>query len=204
MIICDGWTEYVKQILNFAGHGYEYYCPISIPANKEHKVNIIDRKIVTKYPMVEWGKDRRYKAKKTGWANYAYLRWHLSGILLHTNGLEAHIEDPDTFSRLSEVPYVVKIGTLVDIKIGSARTGKKYTAYLTKESFRNIKALLRENIEHRRLDAFKEYYDNLETLPAFSGILAQMEELYRFSMSEIKRTKGKNIQVRRLVLRKVY
>ncbi len=204
MIICNGWTEYVKLILNHAGHGYEYLCPISIPAKKENKVNIIDRKIVTKYPMVEWGKDRRYKAKKTGWANYAYLRWSLSGILLHTHGLEAHIDDPDAFSHLSEVPYVVKIGTLVDIKIGNARSGKKYTAFLTKESFRDIKARLRDDLEHRRLDAFEKTYYNLETLPAFSGILAQIEDIYRFLRKEIKRAKGKNIQVRRLVLRKVY
>jgi len=204
MVICDDWTEYVKQILNFAGHGYEYYFSVQIPATKEEKIKRIDTKMIKEYPMVEWGKDRRYRAKKAGMANYAYIRWHLSGILLHTDGREGETSDPDTFFHLTARPYVVRIGSWVDIKIGKAKAGKRYTAYLTKESFRNIKALLREDIEHRRFDVLEKNYYRLEALPAFSGILAQMDDLYQFLRSDIKRMRVRNIQLRRLSLREVY
>lgn len=190
MVIGD-WTEYVRQILNHAGHGYECYCPIEIPEKKRDRLDQIDRKILGKYPMCEWDKDRRYRAKKAGMANFVYIRWNLSGILMHTPGKLVEIEDPDRFFSLRERPYVFQVGSWVSIKIGPARKGKKFTAYLTKQSYRSIKALLRENIEKRRFDEFRKYYERLEDLPAFSGIVAQVHELYRFCRGELSRVKAK-------------
>ncbi|GEM_PF-1470947 len=202
-MVLDDWTEYIKQILNFAGHGYEYYCPVNIPTNKRDKAIQVDNKILEKYPSCKWNKDQRYKAKKANKANYAYIRWDLYGIILHTLGQELECNDPDRFYHLREKPYVIPVGEWLEIKISKARTGKKYTAYMSKASYRNIKALLCEYIEHRQWDAFIKHYYRLENLPAFSGILVQMDELYRFCRAEIKRYKAK-VELRKLTLKKVF
>lgn len=202
-MILDDWTQFVRQILNHAGHGYEYFCPISIPAKKSDRLEKIDRKITEKYPMCEWNKDQRYRAKKAGMASFVYLRWNLSGVLMHTSGNMPEIEDPDTWYHLGETPYQFSVGSWIEIKIAKARSGKKYTAYLTKGSYRNIKAVLRENIDHRRFDEFEKYYYRLEALPAFSGIVSQMGELYRFFRAEIKK-KRVSMDLRPLVLRRIY
>lgn len=203
MVLLSNWTEYIRQVLNFAGHGYEYYCPIVIPAKKEGKLIQIDKKIIDKYPMCEWGKDQRYRAKKANKANYVYLRWRFNSIIMHTSGQEYVPEDPDRFYYMAQVPYNVSIGNWVEIKVSKAKTGKKYTAYLSKNSYRNIKALLKENIEHKQWDTFEKHYYRLQGLPAFSGILGQMGELYRFCYAELKKSKSK-ITLKRLTLKEVF
>jgi len=149
------------------------------------------------------GKDARYRAKKAGKANYAYIRHGLNALILCTKGEEIILDNPDRFYDIRSRPYSFTIGSWVSIRIGLARTGKKFTAYLTKEAYRNIKAVLRENIEHRRFDVFDKHYYRLESLPAFSGILSQMGELYRFCRDEIKKTKQSH-KIRRLNLKRLY
>lgn len=202
-MVLDNWIEYARQILNFAGHGYEYYCPIVIPVKKSNRVEQIDTKILTKYPLCQYGKDKRYKAKKAGMSNYVYLRWGLTGIIMHTPGQEYIVQDPDKFYQISKTPYTFKVGDWISIKIYKAKTGKKYTAYLIKESYRNIKALLRENIEHHRWDIFEKHYNRLSSLPAFSGILTQVDELYRFCKTELKKHKSP-ISISKLTLQRVF
>jgi len=202
-MVVNNWVGYIKQILNFTWHGYEYICPIFIPARKSNRLGQIDKKILGKYPACEWDKDKKYKAKKSGMANYVYLRWELCGVILHTSGRVTELEDSDTFYHLSERPYKFSVGSWISIKIGKARTGKKYTAYLTKESYRSIKAVLRENIKHQRWDEFQKYYSRLENLPAFSGILSQIDELYRLFRNELKQYETK-VAINKLKLKKVY
>lgn len=201
-MVLDNWVEYARQILNFAGHGYEHYCPIIIPIKKSDKVEQIDKKILAKYPLCQYTKDQRYRAKKLFLANYIYLRWGCNAIIMHSTGQNHIVQDPDKFYNLSETPYMFKVGDWVSIKIYRAKTGKKYTAYLTKQSYRDIKALLRENIEHKQWDIFEKHYNRLSSLPAFSGILTQMNELYRFCKVELK-TKAP-ISIKKLSLKKVY
>ncbi|MDW8003031.1 MAG: hypothetical protein RMJ39_10310 [Deltaproteobacteria bacterium] len=202
MIVCQDWIEYVRQILNHACHGYEYYCPVVIPEKKRDRIPAIDRKLLGKYPMCEWNKDQRYRAKKQGRSNYVYIRWDLSGILMHTPGIEP-VGVSDRFFVLSEKPYQFRVGSWIEIKIGPARTGKRFTAYLTKQSFRSIKALLIENIEKGRFEEFEKYYYRLENLPAFSGILTQISELYRSLKAAIRKAglTNRGRTLRRLKLR---
>lgn len=201
-MICDKWTEFTKQILNHAGHGYEFYCPVVIPAKKADRAKKIDAKISNKYN-VDVSKDVRYRRKKHGFANYVYLRYGLQAVILKSKGQEIEVQDRDKFYALKEKPYEIKIGEWVNIKIGPARTGKKYTAYLTKSTYRIIKTVLRENIEHRRFDELDKYYNRLQELPAYSGILAQTGELCRFCRSELLRHKLKH-KLQRPALKPVY
>ncbi len=201
-MVAKDWIEYVKQALNHMGHGYEFYCPISIPGSKESRASEIDDKLIRKYH-ADMGKDARYRAKKAGRANYAYIRWGSYAVILRTKGIELSLQDPDRFYDIRNKPYIFKVGSWISVKIGPARIGKKFTAYLCKDSYRNIKAIMRENIEHRRMDVFDQYYYRLESLPAFSGILSQMGELYRFCRAEIKKTNQKH-NIKRLNLRRLY
>ena len=184
-------------------HGYEFYCPILIPEKKADRAERVDKKILDKYPMLLWGKDQKYRAKKAGKANFAYVRWGRCAVILHTKGLVPEVQDPDRFYHVRENPYTFPVGSWIEVKISPSKTGKRYTAYLTKQSYRNLKALLRENIEHRRLEVFEKYYKRLEGLPAFSGILGQMRELYRFCRSEIRKV-DRQYRLKPLSLKKVY
>lgn len=206
MIVSD-WMQFVRQILNYAGHGYVYYSYTKIPVEKENKIKQIEKKIISKYPMCEWDKDKRYRAKKNGKANYAYIRWGLHFVMLRTEGQECIPEDPERFKSFSDEPLVFDVGEWIKIKISKAKTGKKYTAYLAKSSYRSIKALLQENIEHKQKDVFFKNYNKLQELPAFSGILEQMEKLRLFCRNKWKKYKSKKekrIVIDKLVLKKVY
>ncbi len=201
-MVTEDWIDFTKQTLNYMSHGYELYCPISIPEAKAFRASEIDDKLIRKYH-TDMGKDARYRAKKAGRANYAYIRWGSHAVILRTKGIELSLQDPDRFYDIRTKPYIFTVGSWISVKIGPARIGKKFTAYLCKDSYRNIKAIMRENIGHRRMDVFDQYYYRLESLPAFSGILSQMGELYRFCREEIKKTKLKH-NIRRLNLRRLY
>jgi len=202
-MICNDWIVYVQQILNNAGHGYVSYCPIVIPTEKKDKAVAIDAKLNEKY-ITNISKDVRYRRKKKGLANCIYIRWDIHAVILRSSG-EWLNEDPgDRFYSFHHVPYVFPAGNWIYVKVGPAKTGKKFTAYLNKESYRNIKEVLRENIEHRRLDVLDKYYGRLAGLPAYSGILSQMGELRRFCMGELRRHGINGYRPARLTLRNVF
>ncbi len=202
-MVTDDWKEFVKLMLNHAGHGYFEYCAFVIPERKIAKAESIDKKIFSKYPEAGYNKDQRYRRKKAGQANFAYLRWHNVGVILRTEGEVKEKPDPEQFFRLDSVPLIFAVGSMVEIKVAKAKAGRNYTAFLSKKSFRTIKGILRDNIHHRRLEVAEKYWDRLCGFPAFSGVLGQMGELTKWVKLECKLTGAKKWTGRRLVLQRL-
>ncbi|MBV6425128.1 MAG: hypothetical protein NAOJABEB_02942 [Steroidobacteraceae bacterium] len=202
-MICDDWVTYVRQILNRGGHGYVLVCPLAVPSKKRNKIREIDAKLQKKYN-TEISKDARYRRKKAGLANCAYIRWDLYAVVMMTAGDLPERDEGDRFFNLVDRPYTFRVGDMIEIKIGPARSGKKFTAYLSKQSYREIKAVLRDHAEHRRIEQVIKYYERLQGLPAFSGIITQVAELRRFLVSELRRHNVKGYRPSRLALRNVY
>lgn len=200
-MVNDDWKEFTKLVLNHAGHGYVEYCSFVIPTKKMSKVESIDRKILCKYPEIAFSKDQRYRRKKARQANFIYLRWQNIGIMLRTEGEVATRQDPEKFERLDLVPLTFAVGSMLEIKVGKAKAGRNYTAFLSKKCFRTIKGILRENVRHRRLAVAENYWQRLSKLPAFSGILGQTRELTKWIRKECKLAGLKKWSGGRLVLR---
>lgn len=199
-MVTDDWKDFVKLLLNHAGHGYVEYSSFVIPDKKITKAEAIDRKILNKYPEAGHNKDQRYRNKRAGKANFAYLRWQNVGVILCTEGDVKERPDPDQFVRLDSAPLIFAVGSTVEIKIAKAKAGRKYTAFLSKQSFRTIKGILRDNIRHHRIEVAVKYWDRLRGLPAFSGILEQTRELARWIRLECKLAGRKKWTGGRLVL----
>jgi len=200
-MVVDDWKEFIQLALNFAGHGYLEYSSFIIPEQKVEKAQRIDMKIQAKFPETGYDKDRRYRNKKAGQANLSYLRWRNIGLILRTEGEVNGRFDEEKFVRFDEEPFVFAVGSMIEIKIAKARAGRKYTAYLSKQSFRAIKAILRDNLRHRRRDVAEAYWERLKGLPAFSGILGQMRELTVWIKIETKLAGLKKWTGNHLVLR---
>ncbi|PKN19274.1 MAG: hypothetical protein CVU71_07125 [Deltaproteobacteria bacterium HGW-Deltaproteobacteria-6] len=197
----SNWIEFTTLILNFSGHGYFEYSSFKIPEKKMKKAEQIDELIIKKYPEVKYNKDKRYRCKKAGLANFTYIRWNNVGVILRTAGNVQARHDADKFINLCEVPLTFTVGSMIEIKIAKGKAGRKFTAFLSKQSFREIKAILRENIRHHRMDIAKMYWDHLGSLPAFGGILGQIMELFKWLKVETKVAGVKKWIWCRLVLR---
>jgi len=200
-MVTDSWKEFAKLLLNHAAHGYVEYASFVIPDKKMSKAEAIDRKILCKYPEIGYSKDQRYRRKKAGQANFIYLRWQKIGIMLRTEGDVAARQDPEQFERLDSAPLTFAVGSMLEIKVGKAKAGRNYTAFLSKQCFRTIKGILRENVRHRRLAVAENYWERLCGLPAFGGILEQTRELTKWIKKECKLAGLKKWSGRRLVLR---
>lgn len=200
-MVTDSWKGFTKLVLNHAGHGYVEYSAFMIPDKKMVKAECIDRKILQKYQEAGYNKDQRYRHKKAGQANMAYLRWHNIGVLMRTEGEFKERPDADKFLRLDAEPLIFAVGTMIEIKIAKAKAGRNYTAFISKKSYREIKALLRDHIRHRRPAVAEEYWNRLRGLPAFSGILEQTRELTKWIKKECKLAGLKKWSGGRLVLR---
>lgn len=201
IMVTDSWKDFVKLMLNHAGHGYVKYSFFMIPNKKIAKAECIDRKILQKYQEAGYNKDQRYRHKKAGQANFAYLRWQHVGVVLCTEGEVKERPDADKFVRLDAEPLIFALGAMIEIKIAKAKAGKNYTVFLSKKSYREIKAVLRENLRHHRTAVAEEYWDRLRGLPAFSGILEQTRELTKWIRKECKLAGLKKWSGDRLVLR---
>ncbi len=200
-MVTDDWKDFVKLVLNHAAHGYSEYSAFMIPDKKITKAESIDRKILNKYPEAGQNKDQRYRSKRAGKANFAYLRWQHVGVVLCTEGEVKERPDADKFVRLAAEPLIFAVGTMIEIKIARARAGRNYTAFVSKKSYREIKAVLRDHIRHRRPAVAEEYWNRLRGLPAFSGILEQTRQLTKWIKLECKLAGLKKWSGGRLVLR---
>ncbi len=203
-MVIDDWIKFVNEILNHAGHGYVEYFSFVIPDKKMSKVETIDRKFSFKYPETGYSKDQRYRQKKKKQANFKYLRWQKIGVIMRTEGEVKDRPDADKFFRLDAEPLTLSVGTMIEIKIAKAKAGRNYTAFLSKKSYREIKAVLRDNIRHHRSAVAEEYWDRLRGLPAFSGILEQISELRKWVRTECKKAGMKKWKAGHLVLRPIW
>jgi len=170
------WIPFVERIIRFASHGYHWYARVDIPQKKASVATKIDSKIMEKFPETTLSKDQRYRRKKAGYANYVYLRYNRWGLLLKSRG-KSSPRDDENWSHFAKTPYEFPVGEYLELKIGPG--GKsKYTCYLTRRSYRAIKTLLRELFEDQRWEQLERQWHALSLLPAYSGMISQVNQLY--------------------------
>jgi len=172
------WVKFLKDIVNLASHGYKYYCRADIPEEKAHKVESVFKKLSERY-QCGLSKDQKYRRKKKGLANYEIKRWERHIIVMRTEGKEL---DPcgDIWFSLEKKPYDLSVGPHLRLYVGKAPTGRKFTVYLARNTYRWLREILREDIIYDRDSEFKKHLSWISDLPAFSGICHQMKELRKY------------------------
>lgn len=187
LIRTKNWTDYVRQIVICASHGYQEFFQVVLPEAKANRSEHVIRRLLATYPEVELDYNRRYRRKKRGEANMALVWWDHRGCVLRTQGAWTARPNEDVLVHIDAVPLLVPVGERITIRIGKARAGHKYTAYLARPSYRWIRGMLQENLSHRRTAAVAEEWERAMKLPGFAGIYAQMRDLHTFLRSEERR-----------------
>ncbi len=188
-MVIEQWEAYVQQVERLFSHGYFYFCSIKYPKDKIGKWPAIDQKLIVKY-MADQDKDRRYRNKQKGLANYMLVRHEHQCLLLKTDGIEKDVPDPDYWQDVRCEPYYFQYGTIM-LKI--RRVNGKVDMRLEKRCCRNIKGNLDEIIARKPFprDYVVRTFDMLNGLPCSAGIIAQKIMLQKYIIAEAKRNQGR-------------
>jgi len=188
-MVIEQWQAYIQQVVNLFSHGYFYFCSIEYPKDKTGKWPRIDQKLIAKYDANQ-DKDRKYRNRQKGLANYMLVRHEHQCLLLRTDGSEKDVPDPDHWQDVRCEPYYFQYGTIM-LKI--RRTNDKTDVRLEKKCYRNIKGNLAQIIARKPFpkDYVVRTFDLLNGLPCSSGIIAQKIMLQKYIIAEAKRNQGR-------------
>ena len=89
-MVIEQWQSYLQEVTNLFSHGYFYFCPVKYPQDKINKWPRIDQKLIAKYSANQ-DKDRKYRNKQKGLANYMLVRHADQCLLLRTEGREIEV-----------------------------------------------------------------------------------------------------------------
>lgn len=189
--LCGSWQGFIQQIVYQVGRGYRWYCLTHLPEHKIDNWPKIDQKLIKKYDCAK-SKFQRYRAKNKGAASYMYIRWQHIAVILRTAG-EVRPED-DTFYDIEKKELSLQITPLVGFKLHHKRHNHSVTAvYLTKDTFRGLKAVLEETANKEHLakpilaKVLLKEWDKINGFPAYGGILEQKAELLRHVLNMCRR-----------------
>lgn len=188
-MVIEQWQAFVQQVVNLFAHGYFYFCGVTYPRDKAGKWPIIDQKLMAKYGANQ-DKDRRYRKKHRGLANYMLLRHEHQCLILRTEGKQIDVVDPDNWQDVRCEPYYFRYGTIM-LKI--RRVNGKVDMRLEKRCYRNIKGNFAEIIARKPFpkDYVVRTFHILNGLPCSSGIIAQKIMLQKYVIAEAKRNQGR-------------
>ena len=188
-MVIEQWQAYVQQVVNLFSHGYFYFCNVSYPREKAGKWRFIDQKLIAKYD-TEQDKDRKYRNRKKGLANYMLVRHEHQCLLLRTEGKEKDVPDPDHWQDVRCEPYYFRYGTIM-LKIRNVNG--KVDVRLEKRCYRDIKGTLAELIARKPfpMDYVVRTFHLLNGFPSYSGIIAQKIMLQKYVIAEAKRHHGR-------------
>jgi len=194
------WIRFLKDIINLASHGYRYYCRVDIPERKAHKVESVFKKLSQRY---ECGlsKDQKYRRKRQGLANYEIKQWSRYIIVLRTEGQELP-RCGDIWHCFEEKPYDLFVGPQLHLYVGKAKTGRKFTAYLARDTYRWLREILREDIMYNRDNELKKHLSWITNLPAFSGICHQIQQLQDY-LNGFAKSKRFKLRIPQLQLKSI-
>jgi hypothetical protein len=196
--LVSSWKNYVYLIVTNVAKGYWYYSQFQYPLKKKDKWIKIDEKIIKKYKIL--GKDERYRRKKKGLSNYLFFRYQEQCVLLRTEGKILDCDDEPWSKLQGSNSIVVKINS---IELEIKNINNKFSCKLSKRTFREIKAQIREQLEKKKLDYAVQIFNRLNGFPNYSFLLAQKKELKKFFIREAQKHMG-NVKVKdKLLIKKV-
>lgn len=174
--------ELIKQIVREVGMGYYFMHVTYLPAKKKNKWVKIDEKMMQKYD-VRKTKWQRYRRKERGLANFLYRRWEHVMVILHTLGdIPSGITYDDQFQDVRKKQVDIWVSDLVGYRI--IFENGKVTAVLHPQTYRGIKAVLRDVARTKDTGKMVKEFDKLNGFPSLRGILRQKQQLMKYLLKQ--------------------
>jgi len=202
----DSWQGLLQQMVNYVSQGYTKYCAVEYPEHKREKFPAIDRKLIEKY-RADSSKDQRSRLKKKGIANFVFLRWDRYAWILQSPGrIRDDILYDDILRSLPERPLEVRVSPEMSLLVGRYGKGGGISVKMTPETYREIKAGLREVAATGDRGRCIREFDRLNGLPSWHGIIEQKVKLadYLVKQARSHQVKLSKKDLRIYTRRKVY
>ena len=181
--LCSSWKNFLYVLATNISQGYYFYSKFEYPETKKDKWFQIDTKLKRKLP-VSISKDQRYRKKKKGEANYRFFRFENQAVFLKTKGTPVPQDDEKWAEIAGKTKLPVQIGTLI---FEIFKNEEKFSVKLARESFRDVKAEIRELLAKKQLNYALKKLNNLNGLPNYRGIQQQKKEIIKFFKIEAKK-----------------
>ena len=176
------WKNYIYVILLNVSKGYWYYSQFRYPERKKEKWLLIDKKIIEKY-QTNITKDQRYRRKKKNLANYRFFRWENQCILLRTEGTQIR-EDDEKWKKLEGKEKILIIVGNTEFEIKNIN--KKFSVKLSKNTFKEIKAEIRNKLEKKLVNQALFEIEKISNLPNYQFLKKQKQELVKYFIEQYK------------------
>lgn len=188
-MVIEQWQSYIQEVVNLFCHGYFYFCPVKYSRDKVKKWSSTDEKLIAKYSANQ-DKDRKYRNKQKGLANYMLVRYADQCLLLKTDGREIEVADPDHWLDIRTEPYYFRIGSII-LKIRSAN--KRTDVRLEKKCYRDIKGNLAFLAAQKPFpkELLVRTFNLLNGLPSYAGIIKQKIAIRKYVIAEARRHHGR-------------
>lgn len=193
---CQSWQGLLQQLVQLPGKGYHFYRMQQLPEQKKDSWRDIDNKLILKF-RAGLSKFQRARQKVKKIANYKYLRWNGTIIIMHTLGTVPESLRCEEFRLVKKEPIPIKVSDNIAMLVYFDEETCKFSARLSNESYRGFKAVL-DNACKLNRERVKVEFGKLNGLPAWHGIISQKKALARYAIQEARRH---NIQICRADLR---
>lgn len=195
--LVDDWQGFIQQIVYLLSRGYTEFCSVEYPVKKENKFIEIDEKLIKKY-RANRNKDQLRYNKQKGNANFKFLRYKNTAIIMKTKGrVEEKINCDDVFYNISKKDIVIKVTDLTSFKIKIGEKGT-ITVFMTEDFFRYTKATCLDLLDARKIKECVTEFNKLNGLPAWQGINEQRGKIKK---AILRYTKKSGIKLDPAVLR---
>jgi hypothetical protein len=181
--LCQSWQGFLQQLIINANLGYHWYFSYEFKARKHERWHRTDKKLIELYE-ADRSKDKRYHYKKAGKTNFTYLRFDRIFIMQATNVIEDYKHGYDLKTR----PFIYSPTPdgILELKISPNVEGK-FTLWLSRDCYRNIKATIYEYLARRQPEKAIYTFNALNGVPCYSGINEQKTQMLREILKEAKR-----------------
>jgi hypothetical protein len=181
--LCQSWQGFLQQLIINANLGYHWYFSYQLKARKHERWHRTDKKLVDLYE-ADRSKDKRYHYKKAGKTNFTYLRFDRIFIMQATNAIEDYKHGYDLKTR--PFTYSPTPDGILELKVSPNSDGK-FTLWLSRDCYRNIKATIYEYLARRQPEKAIYTFNALNGVPCYSGINEQKAQMLREILKEARR-----------------
>jgi len=182
--LAGSWQGFIQQIVYLIGRGYLFYHVTELPERKRDKWQCIDRKLIGKY-QTEKSKFQRCRTKEKRIANFFYLRYESTAVIMYTHGFTDHVVCDDKFSDICEKPMTLKVSDNISLVVYV--NDEVCSVRFTKETYRGFKVVMADVVKTKNKREIIREFNLINGIPAFSGTIEQKKRLAEWTVKQARR-----------------
>jgi len=156
---------------------------VTYPEKKRDRWHVTDAKLIKKYNM-DQSKHQRYRRKASGKANFYFLRWENTAVILHTCGEHEEYDPGDTFYDIRLHSMEIPLGLTYKLHYGGKQ---QMTVHIAKADYKGIKAVIGDAMRRRAKEQMLLEFDKLNGIPAWGGVIEQKIRLKDYILSNAQK-----------------